>query len=210
MINKKCIACKNNIKYNAIKCMHCGTVQDNLKYKNEIAYIVLLLTLIISSITFYSQLNKIIDLKEKKNSKIEFDIIGSYDTNIKILIRNEGNVPAVITKGMLTNYLKNGPLTSCKIPFKSPLLVKPNEYIIHTLFPYCGMPRSIRKKNKFYLSDLEKAPKNALCKISLDVMQQGNIETYKSIEFKCVLNKSMSELFDMMKANKTLERNSLP
>jgi len=207
---KKCIECKEDVLRNAIKCKHCGSYQKRFKYKNEIAYIILLLTLILSSITFYTQLNKLIDLKEKKVSKIEFDIIDTYNTDIKILARNEGNVPAVIKGGVLKNYLTNGPSISCKIPFNEPILIKPNEYIIYSLQPYCGIPRSVYEEKKFYLHDLKKAPRKANCKISLDVMQQGHINTYKNLEFECISNNAVSSIFDAMESNKTLARNRFP
>ena len=210
MTTKKCIECKEDILRNAIKCKHCGSFQKRLKYKNEIAYILLLLTLILSSITFYTQLNKLIDLKEGKVSKIEFDIIDTYNTDIKILARNEGNVPAVIKGGFLTNSLKNGPLISCKIPFSEPILIKPNEYIIYSLQPYCGIPKSIYEENKFYLQDLKKAPRKANCKISLDVMQQGHINTYKNLEFECISNEAVSNIFDAIESNKTSEKDMFP
>lgn len=204
METKKCINCKEDIYLDAKKCKHCDSFQDSLKYKNELAYIIILLTIVISVITFYNQLNEIIkNMNHEKISKLEFDVIDTYDDHLKILIRNEGNIPAVIKSASISNYLKNGPLTNCRIPLDNPILVKPNEYIIQKIYPYCAIPRSIKETNKFLLSDLKKIPKKALCKIILDVMQQGNIQQYKSLEFKCVLNQDMTELFEVMEANKS-------
>jgi hypothetical protein len=206
---KKCKSCQEEIAINATKCKICGSFQNYLRLQNIIGFIILFLTLAISSAAIYDKLSEISStITKKKIAKIEFDIIDVYENHIKVLIRNEGTVPAVIKSGYLTNTMEKGALMSFIIKIDEPILVKPNEYLIKSFYPYGGIPDSIKKESFFKVSDINntfKNDNNFSCKLGLEVMQFRITQTYKTQSFKCTPNHDMLELFKVLKKRKSTE-----
>jgi hypothetical protein len=160
--------------------------------------LVLSLITLISLIFTFGQ-----SLFEEKKAKIEFDVIKTNKEQIFILIRNEGNVPAALVDGLLSNRLEGGGAMAFRIPIAEPILIDKGKYHIIPLLPYGGIPNLAHEEHSKYK-----------CKASLKIAQLGVTQDYHGKEFPCFPSETMRSFLDEMKeisetkANKALKSDS--
>lgn len=187
---KECRACRNPIHLRATRCPDCGAHQSPLPLERTAGYVALLLSLLISAVAVSSAfLQNWEKAFGRKEAKVEFDIVSSSSGLLWVLVRNEGNLPAVVTDGMISNRPDQGPLMAFRIPFEEPFLVEAGKYKLIQLAPIGGVPEAHSKMKAFPYQ----------CRVSLRIAQQGTDQHFKSEEFSCIPNTSMREFFEEIK-----------
>jgi hypothetical protein len=191
---KSCCACAEHIPNDAKKCKHCGTYQNFYQNEKMVAFVALVLSLLVSLISVSAHfVTSIKSLAQKKVAKVELDVVQTQSGVLSVLARNEGNIPAVITGGMLTNAIESGPSISFIIPVENPILLDAGKYQLIKLSPYGGVPEALE-------SDQSNAFK---CRVSLRIAQQGREQAFQTKEFACLPNKNMHDfLYEMKEYNK--------
>ncbi|MGR5154874.1 hypothetical protein [Photobacterium swingsii] len=185
---KRCCRCRELIRYDAEVCSYCSSEQQKQWWKPKLVSIGLVLSLAVSVISVSTTLytiskSTVVD----KKVKIVFDIITTSESSVHLLVQNEGNVPGVITRGMISNSREKGSAIAFAIPIESPILVKPGDYKIITIFPYGGIPDAHRITNKNSVYS---------CSLSLWVMQMGKEENYNTKDFSCYPAEEVKEFLD--------------
>ncbi len=184
----ECIWCSEKIKRTAKICHHCNREQKTGSYKayltNTTVIFSLLLSLISLSTTFYNLSKSMID---EKIANIEFDILTTTGDAVSLLIRNEGTVPGVVTRGMISNSMEGGPSMAFTIPIRSPVLIKSGEYKVLEIVPYGGVPQHYPQGS----------PDNKYkCELVLWVVQLGKTEKYTTKSFGCFPNEMMYDFLN--------------
>jgi hypothetical protein len=94
-----CIACKEDIKIGAIRCVHCDSLQDWRRHFNIGTVVLSLLIALFSVITTLYQV--IISNIKPKYSEVYFEILKAEDQSLQIAAINKGNLAAIFRKATL-------------------------------------------------------------------------------------------------------------